>query len=128
VVPLHDDLIALGFLDYVAGLPKGGQVFPRIKPNKAGKYAPAFGRIWPKYLRNTAGLDSPAAPMHGFRHAFKTLCRTVGIAKEVGDWITGHTTVFVGDQYGEQPLVRMADEMKKFPSIARAAGLLPQLS
>lgn len=124
VVPLHQDLIDLGFMAYVEGLPVSGQVFPRITPNKVGKYAPAFGRIWPKYLRNTAGLDSPAAPMHGFRHAFKTLCRTVGITKEVGDWITGHTTVFVGDQYGEQPLVRMAEEMKKFPSIARTAGLL----
>lgn len=124
LVPLHDDLIALGFLDYVKSQPPGGQVFPRIKPNKVGKYAPAFGRIWRRYLSDTAKFESPAAPMHGFRHTFKTLCRAAGIPAEVSDWITGHAAENVGGTYGSNPLPRMAEELKKYPSIAREVGLL----
>jgi integrase len=126
LVPLHDDLIALGFLDYVKSQPSTGQVFPRIKPSKVGKYAPAFGRIWRRYLSDTAKFESPAAPMHGFRHTFKTLCRTVGIPTDVSDWITGHAAENVGGTYGSNPLPRMAEELRKYPSIALEVGLLPR--
>ncbi len=51
--------------------------------------------------------------------------RAHGVPKEVNDWITGHASGSVGDAYGINPLSRMAAEMKKLPSIARAAGLLP---
>ncbi|WP_313220177.1 hypothetical protein [Stutzerimonas nitrititolerans] len=70
-------------------------------------------------------LQSAAKPAHGFRHAFKTLCREVSIPKEVHDWLTGHAASNVGDSYGSAPISRMAEELKKYPSIARMAGLLP---
>ncbi|MGR3967811.1 site-specific integrase [Pseudomonas sp. 910_23] len=131
-VPLHPDLIALGFLEYVDGLPPGGQLFPALKPNKEGWYGKIYGKHWGIYLRTVAKLDSPASPSHGFRHAFKTLCRSCGIPEDVHDAFTGHSGgasreasgSTVSRDYGTMPLERLAQEIPKFPSIAREAGLL----
>lgn len=124
-VPLHDDLLALGFLDYVQSLPADGRLFPKLQPHKSNGYGYAVGKAWAKYLREVAGVHSSASPAHGLRHTFKTLCREVGIETAVSDWITGHSATNVGASYGGNPLSRMAEELKRFPSIARDAGLLP---
>ncbi len=123
-VPLHADLIELGFLRYVEGLPKTGRLFPALKAHRSNGYGYAVGRAWGQYLKHEVGLDSEADPAHGFRHTFKGLCREVYVETAVIDWITGHADPSVGALYGPQPLHRMADELKKFPSIARMAGLL----
>jgi len=123
-VPLHDDLVTLGFLDYKASVPPSGRLFPKLKPHKDG-LGHAIGKTWDNYLKDAVKLQCAAKPAHGFRHAFKTLCREVGIPKEVHDWLTGHAASNVGDSYGSAPLSRMAEELKKYPSIARMAGLLP---
>ncbi|AMR64851.1 site-specific integrase [Aquipseudomonas alcaligenes] len=123
-VPLHGDLEALGFLAYKDSVPADGRLFPMLKPHKDG-FGHAVGKTWDKYLQDVVKLQTTAKPAHGFRHAFKTLCREVGIPKEVHDWLTGHAASNVGDTYGTAPISRMAEELKKFPSIARMAGLLP---
>ena len=124
-VPLHADLFALGFGAYVESLSSSGQLFPKLAQDTLGKYGQSFGRHWGPYLVKVVGLDSPAAPMHGFRHAFKTLCRGVGIPDDVHEAITGHSGGTVGRSYGSMPLARMAEELRKFPSLAHEAGLLP---
>ena len=122
-VPLHDDLLSLGLLAYRDSLPVDGRLFPQLKPHKDG-LGHAVGKTWDKYLQEVVRLQTTAMPSHGFRHAFKTLCREVGIPKEVHDWLTGHAASNVGDTYGNAPILRMAEEMKKYPSLARMAGLL----
>lgn len=124
-VPLHSDLLELGFLEYLRAVPAGGRAFPKLTMHKANGYGHGFGRMWAKYLDKVVGLSSGASPAHGFRHSFKTLCRESEIPGEVHDWITGHSSGNVGDTYGRNPLGRMTLELKKFPSIARMAGLLP---
>lgn len=122
-LPLHDDLLALGLLDYRTSLPANGRLFPKLKPHKDG-FGHAIGKVWDNYLQDVVQLQTAAKPAHGFRHSFKTLCREVGIPKEVHDRLTGHAPLNEGDDYGESPVCRMAREMKKFPSIARMAGLI----
>lgn len=116
-IPLHPDLIARGFLDYAQGLPASGHLFPKLAPDRRGFYGTNFGKRWAVYLRDVLKLDSPASPSHGFRHTFKTLCRKVGIPEDVHDAITGHvggSTIARG--YGAMPLMRMAEEIRRFPS------------
>lgn len=115
-IPLHPDLIKLGFLDYAKSLPQTGQLFPMLKASPAGFYGTNWGKAWGRYLRDVACVQSPASPSHGFRHTFKTLCRQVGIPEDVHDAITGHSDGSVSRDYGSMPLQRMAEELTKLPS------------
>ncbi|ELY2765540.1 site-specific integrase [Cronobacter malonaticus] len=123
-VPLHADLLELGFLDYVRSLSATGRLFPKLQPHPVNGYGHAVGKAWAKYLKEVVKLTTQASPSHGFRHSFKTLCREAGIETAVSDWITGHAPVNVGGSYGSNPLRRMAEELQRFPSIAAEAGLL----
>lgn len=117
-IPLHPGLISRGFLDYVAGLPKEGQLFPLLKANNAGYYGANFGKRWKHYLDTEVGLQASADPAHGFRHTFKTLCREAGIPEDVMDAITGHAGGNrVGRGYGSMPFSRLVAEIAKFPAV-----------
>jgi integrase len=125
VVALHPDLIELGLVGYVASLPSSGQLFPYLKPNPGGWYGHNFGKRWSEYLRKVVGLDTTVSPSHGFRHAFKTMCRETGIPEEIHDAITGHDNGSVSRKYGERQLLSVqAEYLSKMPSIAKSAGLL----
>jgi len=125
VVALHPDVIELGFLKYVRSLPAKGQLFPGLTPNPGGWYGHNFGKRWSEYLKKIAGLVTPAAPSHGFRHAFKTMCREAGVPEEIHDAITGHDDGRVSRKYGDRQLLTVqAEHLKRLPSIARLAGLL----
>lgn len=117
MVPLHDDLITLGFLDYSGSQAANGQLFPMLKPNPDGYYSVNWGKAWANYLRKTVNLDSPASPAHGFRHTFKTLCRQAGIPEDIHDAITGHSDGSVSREYGCMPLSRIAEELRKLPPV-----------
>ena len=116
-VPLHDDLVSLGFLDYAKDVPQDGQLFPQLHPSPAGFYGANVGKAWAKYLKDVVQLQSSASPSHGFRHTFKTLSRQVGIPEDVHDAMTGHNDGSVSRDYGSMPLSRMAEELKRLPSL-----------
>ncbi|EPJ9566266.1 site-specific integrase [Pseudomonas aeruginosa] len=123
-IPIHDDLIELGLLTLVIGKSPSALIFPQLT-KVSGRYSGIVAKHWLALVRNWGTYRSGRHPLHAFRHTWKTLAREHGIPKEVSDWITGHASGSVGDSYGINPLSRMAAEMKKLPSIARAAGLLP---
>jgi integrase len=125
VIPLHPDLVELGFFAYVDKLPNSGQLFPLLKPNRAGFRGESFGKKWRAYLLDVVGLQSPAHPSHGFRHTFKTMCRDVGIPEDASDAIMGHAAAAgEGRRYGEWGIPRLYEEMRKIPR-APTADLLP---
>jgi len=126
VVALHPDVIELGFLDYVRSLPTKGPLFPGLTASPGGWFGHNFGKRWSDYLKKVAGLNTPVAPSHGFRHAFKTMCREAGVPEEIHDAITGHDDGRVSRKYGNRQLLSVqAEQIKRLPSIARMAGLLP---
>lgn len=120
-VPLHPDVLALGFMDYHKGVPSNGQLFPSLQPDPRGYYGRNIGKTWRSYLQDVVALESSAMPSHGFRHTFKTLSRQVGIPEDVHDAITGHSDGSVSREYGGMPLSRMLEELQRYPS---APGLL----
>jgi len=123
-VPIHPDLIALGLLTLVEGRKPGTRVFPQLVKVSDG-FAGIVSKSWRPITQRCGVYQSGRNPLHAFRHSFKTLARVHGIPKEVSDWITGHTSGHVGDSYGVNPLSRMAQEILKLPSLAKAAGLIP---
>lgn len=125
-IPIHPDLIALGLLTLVQGRKPGTRVFPQLVKVSDG-FAGIVSKSWRPITQRCGVYQSGRNPLHAFRHSFKTLAREHGIPKEVSDWITGHSSGHVGDSYGVNPLSRMALEIQKLPSLARAAGLLPPI-
>ncbi|UPF04914.1 site-specific integrase [Pseudomonas mosselii] len=123
-IPVHPDLIALGLLTLVQGRLPRTRVFPQLVKVSDG-FAGIVSKSWRPITQRCGVYQSGRNPLHAFRHTFKTLAREHGIPKEVSDWITGHASGHVGDNYGVNPLPRMAMEIQKLPSLAKAAGLLP---
>jgi hypothetical protein len=57
-------------------------------------------RQWPRRLRQLGITDKRVLAGHSWRHRFKDLCRSSGIAKDVHDALTGHVAGDVGSTYG----------------------------
>ncbi|MFM0037105.1 DUF6538 domain-containing protein [Paraburkholderia strydomiana] len=122
-VPVHADLIALGFIDYVQTI-TGPRLFPLLKTDSDGREGGLFGKWFGKHIRKIGIVDRRMV-FHSFRHLLKHTMRECGITEEVSDAITGHASASVGRRYGATlyPLAPLVDAMQRY----RIHGLpLPQ--
>lgn len=118
-VPLHPALVAEGFLDYVASLPKGGPLFPKVTPDRFGKRGGNGSKTIGRWVREKVGItDTRKAPNHSWRHRFADQCKKVSIPRELRFAIEGHATGDVGDSYGSEgyPLKVLAEAIAKLPN------------
>jgi integrase len=100
-VPLHDCLIAEGFLEYVK-VRKQEQLFPDVKPDCFGRRGGNGSKVLARWVRETLGIDHPRIqPAHGWRHRFADVCRKHGVPRDVRFAIDGHAMTDEGDRYGE---------------------------
>ncbi|MCJ2113462.1 site-specific integrase [Methylobacterium sp. E-025] len=93
-VPVHSDLIKLGFLEHVERLRRSRQtrVFPAFRPGGADdRLGHAFTKWFTRYRRDVS-LYRPGLNFHSFRHTATTLMHQSGVATAVIDHVTGHTT------------------------------------
>nr|WP_162233943.1 site-specific integrase [Brevundimonas sp. Leaf280] len=93
IIPIHDRLIALGFMKYVAER-KSGLLFPELDGD-AVKMSVKFGKWWGLWCENVAkvkgeGLDDPQKVFHSFRHSWKRAARMSDAKEEIHDLISGH--------------------------------------
>ena len=89
-VPIHSELIRLGFLDYVDSIRSSGKgsLWPSLKL-RDGKPSDYFGR-WFKNQRHSLGLVETRPDFHCFRHTVRPLMRQAGFSEETQDKVTGH--------------------------------------
>jgi integrase len=91
-VPLHPELIRVGFLDYVAettASPKD-QVFPELKPGgKDQKLGYYFSKEFSRY-RESIGVRRRGLDYHSFRHGVTTKLYEAGVSEAFVDLLTGH--------------------------------------
>lgn len=74
LIPLHPELIRIGFLNYVNALPADpeGPVFPDLDPQGADKKrGPAFTKWFGEYRKET-GIYKDDVAYHSFRHLART--------------------------------------------------------
>ncbi|MDG4670989.1 tyrosine-type recombinase/integrase [Shinella sp. 838] len=92
-VPIHSDLIHMGFLAYVKTLGKGSQsVFPALKPGGADdKLGHGFTKWFTRY-RQDIGVYRKNLDFHSLRHTATTLMHQADISTLVIDHLTGHST------------------------------------
>lgn len=114
MVPLHPELIRLGFMEYVRGRQAegGGPLFPDLK---SGQSSPTenFTKWWGKYARKHGIIDTRKV-FHSFRHTAKDGFRNSGVPKEYRDLLQGHALSGAGELYGEGASIEvLAREMNK---------------
>lgn len=114
-VPLHPQLVDLGFPDFVASSPSG-PLFYRTATG-AGSLSGArtvSGRI-STWLGKLELVPKGVSPSHGWRHRFKTVGREIGSSDRVLDAICGHAGRTAGDNYGDVSVAAMAKVIGEFP-------------
>lgn len=102
-VPLHPQLLELGFMDYVDAIAAKG--YDRLWPQLKGRSilhpdSETLGRWFNRYIHERLGFPRTVV-FHSLRHTFKDLCRNAGIARDAHHQLTGHASGSVGDRYGE---------------------------
>lgn len=115
-VPVHKDLIALGFLDHVRKQ-QGERIFPELKPDNKGRETARFSYWFSTYLRQKCGVTDPRKTFHSFRHTFKDGMREVGgVEEQVSDALTGHTNGSVSRSYGASfyPIRPLVEAINKY--------------
>lgn len=106
LVPIHDQLIKLGLLEYCTQLKALGhsQIFPDLVQNSIGKRtkeaSQRMNRIVDRAVTNDRRLT-----FYSLRHAFKAKGNDAGITDKTLDQICGHAPTTVGGQYGRDPRI-----------------------
>jgi len=98
-VPLHEGVLDKGFVGYVSTLKQNGMLFPALKADTRGKLTGNWSKWWGRYARQINVHDERKV-FHSFRHTFKDGCREAGIAEEVHDALTGHSSGGTSRSYG----------------------------
>ena len=121
-IPLHEHLIAQGFLAFVERA-NGGALFYGVdrKSSSADRTAPrqspaerTRGRLG-QWVRSLGLTDPELSPNHAWRHTFKAQAARVGIDERYSDAITGHTPPSTGRAYTKPIPEDLAEAIKKFP-------------
>lgn len=91
-VPLHDQLLALGFVEYVQCLQKAGykKLFPHLQDGKNG-YKKNMCRMFGEYLDlPEVNIVDPLKVFHSFRHTVVTKLTGAGVNEGLKRAMVGH--------------------------------------
>lgn len=99
IVPIHPELLRLGFSSYVACVSGEVHLFSDLKVSRYGKRTVEFSKWWGRWARKL-GIGDERKVFHSFRHTFKAACRRAGIDEEKHDLLTGHQGGGIGRTYG----------------------------
>jgi integrase len=109
VVPVHEELVRLGFLKFVEDVRKrdGDKafLFPLIATDKGRAGVKAYSKWFGRFLR-AQGVTDKAKVFHSFRHGFKDALRQGKVNQEVHDALTGHAQAStVSGGYGAKEML-----------------------
>ncbi|MDG4887298.1 site-specific integrase [Mesorhizobium sp. WSM4887] len=101
IVPIHDQLLALGFLEYAEGLRARGQkrLFPEFSLSAKEGYGRALGRWFNDRFLVQLGIKSKELVFHSFRHGMVTRLIQAGVEENLVKAIVGHTRQGVTQQH-----------------------------
>ncbi|RWD50558.1 MAG: site-specific integrase [Mesorhizobium sp.] len=105
VVPVHDELIRLGFIKYRDGMEAAGhaRLFPEAKRNSRGQMIAEFSREFGRYLTRLGMKTGRGLSLYSFRHGATDALRRAGHLDEQFGFILGHTAGSMTGRYGIMP-------------------------
>lgn len=109
VIPVHPELVRLGFLGYVEERRRQGEhawLFPAVAPDQ-GRALAAWSKWFGRYLRTTVGIKDTDRVFHSFRHGVKDALRRGRVDVEAREALLGHSgsTSAVSRGYGASEML-----------------------
>ncbi len=129
-IPLHKELLRLGFLQYVEAMRRAGEtlLFPELYPGgkTKRKLGDVFYDIWWIYIRPFVPNLLPGQAMHAARHTVSDALKQAGIDLEKRNDVLGHSQKPLGEgasTYSEPvALKKMKKMVNKIPNVTRHLG------
>jgi integrase len=115
-VPIHEELIRIGFLAYVEkrrSMDLKGRLFPDVAVGKDGYHSHNFSKWWGRYTREL-GIKAGRTAFHSFRHSFKDALVSAQVPANSARSLMGHAAESVHDLYGSKiPLSVLNPHLQK---------------
>lgn len=116
-IPLHPELMRLGFLRYVedrrAGAAPEAMLFEGEKEFARNHWGRSLGDWFGKRIR-ALGLQGRKLTFHALRHDFRDALREAEVSGELADYLMGHARAGMGAVYGGRPsLSRLQAAIRK---------------
>jgi integrase len=110
VVPVHPELVRIGFLRFVEQAKTTGgrdaRLFPLLTPGPRGGSGEAWSKWFGRYIR-ALGISNKDTVFHSFRHGFKDALRAAAVGEDLNDALTGQVGPgTVGRTYGAKQMIR----------------------
>lgn len=116
-VPLHPQLVELGFPDYFESVASGPLFHMSPEPSRNYTHAQKMANRLRDWLHEEKLVPANVQPCHGWRHRFKTVGIELGIAERVIDAIQGHAPRRSGDNYGDVTIKARCNAIGRFPTL-----------
>lgn len=104
-IPIHKQVIELGFLDYVKKQ-QSGRLFPCIEMSKSGNYSNTFSKRFGRYM-DSCFTNKGKTSFHSFRHTIADAFRDAGVQEEIANLVTGHKNKSVYSNYGSSDKTKL---------------------
>ncbi|HKY01493.1 MAG TPA: site-specific integrase [Burkholderiales bacterium] len=90
-VPIHGDLLRLGFMQFVEMQRRSGQhaLFDELRADNKGKLTGNWSKWFARYLRTVARVENPLKSFDSFRPNFVATCARADIASDLVDALVG---------------------------------------
>jgi len=120
VIPVHPELIRLGFIKYRDGMEAAGQqrLFPHAERNARGQMIADFSREFGRYLTRLGLKDGRGLSLYSFRHGTADALRRAGYLDEQFGFILGHTSATMTGRYGIMPQGMLQQRVELVNAIA----------
>lgn len=122
-VPLHRQIVELGFIDYMNAADPGPLFHNATGPEKFATAASSVSDEISKWLRRSKIAPEGVQPNHAWRHRFKTKGRELGIDARVLDAIQGHAARTAGDGYGDVTLAAKTGAVDRLSSVSMESAV-----
>ena len=101
VIPLHDELLGLGFIEFVEAQKSNGhdRLFPELTKGRDG-YGHSFQK-WFGREKTKAGFPKLTKSFHSLRHTFIDRLRNLGVDEAKLAALAGHTNQSITSIYGK---------------------------
>ena len=122
-IPVHRDVLNLGFMAYVDWLRQAGhsQLFPDVRIGAHDSWSANFSKFFNRYLAQL-GVKARGLDWISFRHGFKTQTRSLPELKpDIADYIQGHTADHRSSKdYGDYPpeVLSFSMALMRFPALS----------